>query len=166
MTKAPGTRIAAILPRWYRGKRSRQRLRGGGQAEASEDLPLAFARARGHDDGAKHALVYQDSVNGEIFQQRFGGAASFGQRRVRRHALPVEPFEQLMRLQSDVQQAEQRFDAARRFQKDRPDSDGRFPLVMVAFEKILFLVLREQHIGAGGDRRLSLMAVTPAWSIL
>ena len=124
-----------------------------GESEAVKDLSLPVRGGSRRDHFSLGAAADQDAVDREGAEQGVGRAASFAQRFVVGHALPVESFQQLVRLQGDVQQTDQRFDAARRLQEDRPDRQRRLPLMVQPLDVILLLVLREQRVGAGGDRR-------------
>ena len=94
-----------------------------------------------------------ESVDAEDAQHAFAGESLFGLGFVGLDFLPIEPFQDLVGLQGDLQQADQGFDASWRFQEDGADRQGRLHLVMEQLDVVLLLVLAEERVGMAPGRR-------------
>src|SRR5205823_8718887 len=106
-------------------------------------LPLAVAETGCVNDAADGGVAYQKSVIVKGAQHAFRGQPFFSFGFLGRNTLAVEPFHDLVGLQSDLQQGDQSFHAGWRLEKDGADGEWRFPLVMERLDVVLLLVLPE-----------------------
>ena len=81
-------------------------------------------------------------------QQRLRRPMPFRRGGLGRHALTVEPLQQLVGGQRHLHQTDQRLDTPRRLEEHRTDRQRRLPLVVAQLHIILLLELGEQRVAA------------------
>ena len=104
--------VGAQSAGWLWGQYTGEDLCRRGKAEAVEDLFVAVAQSGGVDHAADGGPFNVQAVGLEHAQQPFRGQSFLGLSFLRRDVSAIEPFQHLVGLQGDLQQADQCFDAA------------------------------------------------------
>src|SRR5262245_36219255 len=130
---------------------SREELGRGGEVEAVQDVTLAAGQSHGMDDAAQVCVFLHQGTDPKSAKDAFRSQALVGLRRMVGNGLAILTLQEVVGGQADLEQIDEGLDPLGRLEKQWPNGQGRFPLVMGLFHIALLFEVCEQGVGTLGE---------------
>src|SRR4051794_17922231 len=127
-------------------------LGGGRIVEEVEHAALAVRQLDRMNNATQRRRFLDQGADAEGAKNTLRRHAFFGDGRIVRDSLTIQALHQVIRRQRDLEQVDERLDPLRRFEKERPDRQRRFPLMMGLLDVALLFELGEQGVGIARQR--------------